>query len=302
LIKEHPDKLTTAIVRAGLEIKVPDMEGDEGEVQLKTYKYYKAHYFDNVDFANPGLLRSPLLFNRVESYLERLTPRHPDSIAIALTIVLDEMKPSYETFKYYLIHYLNEYAQSKIVGMDAVYVRLVDEYYRTGDADWTDPEQLKKILSNAQSIKPTLIGKTAPDIAFENRAGEQMNLHEMSADYTVLYIWQPDCGHCKKQTPKLIKFYEDYKESGVEVVAVCMKFTDEVPKCWEYIDSRPGMELFYNLVDPYNRSKYPTLYYVKSTPQLFVLDKDKKILTKRIGVEQLPEVMDALMKKSSDTD
>ena len=58
--------------------------------------------------------------------------------------MLEGMKPAPETFKYYLVHFLNEYAKSKVVGYDAMYVHLVDKYYSTGLAPWTDEEQLEK--------------------------------------------------------------------------------------------------------------------------------------------------------------
>jgi hypothetical protein len=52
-----------------------------------------------------------------------------------------------------------------------------------------------------------------------------------------------------------------------------------------------------NLVDPLLRSKYKTLYDVQSTPQIFILNREHKILMKRIGAEQLVgNVMDEVMK------
>jgi methyl coenzyme M reductase alpha subunit len=64
----------------------------------------------------------------------------------------------------------------------------------------------------------------------------------------------------------------------------------EVDSCWSTIKERE-MDVFFNTVDPYHRSRYKTVYDIKSTPQIYVLDHDKKILSKRIGAEQLPEVL-----------
>ena len=46
--------------------------------------------------------------------------------------------------------------------MDAVYVYLVENYYATGQAAWTEEEQLKKIIDNATTLQPLLVGKIAP--------------------------------------------------------------------------------------------------------------------------------------------
>lgn len=51
------------------------------------------------------------------------------------------------------------------------------------------------------------------------------------------------------------------------------------------------MEHFVNVYDPVLMSNFKIIYNIKSTPQFFILDKDKKILSKGIGAEQLDEVM-----------
>jgi len=55
------------------------------------------------------------------------------------------------------------------------------------------------------------------------------------------------------------------------------------------------MDVFFNTVDPYHRSRYKTVYDIRSTPQIYVLDTGKTILSKRIGAEQLPEVIDHIL-------
>ena len=45
--------------------------------------------------------------------------------------------------------------------MDAVYVHIVKNYYAKGLAPWTEEDQLKKIVKNAEKLEPLLIGKTA---------------------------------------------------------------------------------------------------------------------------------------------
>ncbi len=230
LINNNESSLAAAFVKSFLESPMPEFTGDDQSVQMQRYRYYKAHYFDNIDLADSRLVRSPFLFQRVDYYLNKLTPQHPDSIIVSIDYLLGKMTPAEDTYKYYLVHFLNTYAGSKIVGMDAVYVHLAEKYYATGKAPWTDEEQLKKIVDNGKALKPLLIGKIAPDvkmmeidiegtIAAENEENEykrwkskrDITLHETATPYTVLFIWDPDCGHCKKSMPKMIEFYENYR-------------------------------------------------------------------------------------------
>lgn len=307
LVKKHPNTLTAALVKANMPLDEPatlKKKDPSQEDQLARWRWNQQHYFDNINLADERMVRTPFLFQKVNDYVDKMVVQHPDTISIAIDRVLNLMKPAPETFKYYLVHFLNKFAASKIVGMDAVYVHIVDNYYAKGLAPWTEEAQLEKIVDNAEKLKPILIGKTAPDIALEKKDKQRFNLHDVESPYTVLFIWDPDCGHCKKSMPDVKKFYEEYKDKGIEIFAVCNKNAkrdddgnitlEEVEKCWEYIDENEIGD-WINLVDPYNRSRYKSKYFIQSTPQIFVLDKDKKIISKRIAAEQLGEVMDQII-------
>lgn len=295
LIRQYPNTLTSLIVIANLPTELPTFEEqDEKELQMKRWLYSKEHYFDNLNLDNPCMLRTPFLFQKVDQYVQKMVIQHPDTISKAIDEVLEKMKPAEETFKFYLIHFLGFYARSNIVGMDAVYVHLVDRYYATGQAPWTEEEQLNKIIDNAKALKPLLIGKIAPDIQLQTRDGQAVRLHEVDAEYTVLYFWRYDCGHCKKTTPEIKEFYEKFKDKGIKVVAICAKFSDELPDCWKYVEENEIGD-WMHLVDPYHRSRFMTIYNIKTTPQIYILDRNKEILSKRLGGDQLEEVIDKII-------
>jgi thiol-disulfide isomerase/thioredoxin len=247
---------------------------------------------------DPRLARTPVLQQKIDYYINKLTPQIPDSINASIDIILGHFDPSSEVFKMYVVYFLNQYARSKIVGMDAVYVYLVDKYYANGLATWTDSVQLNKILKNAETLKPLLIGKIAPDLLMLDRQNQPIRLHNVEAPYTVLFFWAPDCGHCKKAIPDVVKFYQEYQSRGVAIFSVCTSLQDKVKDCWEAVDER-DMGEWVNVVDPYLRSRFKQIYDIRTTPQIYILDKDKKIIMKKIGADQLSEVMDRLMENGS---
>ncbi|MBI5914054.1 MAG: TlpA family protein disulfide reductase, partial [Bacteroidetes bacterium] len=245
----------------------------------------------------------------VVHYVDKMTVQHPDSLNIAIDYVLEKMRPAEETFKFYLIHFLNQFAKSTIVGMDGVYVHIAQKYYKSGLAPWTEEDQLKKIVENADRLEPLLIGKVAPNIEMQTQEGTKIWLHDFQSPLTVLFFWDPECGHCKKSMPEMVKFAKDFKDRGVAVFAICTKLATrddqgnlslkEIDSCWSTIQERE-MDVFFNAVDPYHRSRYKTLYDIKTTPQIYVLDTDKTILSKRLGADQLPEVVDHILKVKQD--
>lgn len=296
LRESHPESFTAMILDVNEEIHIPEFEGDEQEVAMKRFLYFRDKYYKKMHLKDARMFRTPYLYERVNYYVDKLTMRAPDSLIVSVDQILGDLDHdnTREGFRYYLVHLLNKYAKSKIIGQDAIYVHIVDNYYAKGKAPWTDAEQLSKIKKNARSLRPILVGKTAPNLTLQDREGNDVAIHDIDAEYTILYFWNPDCGHCKKSTPKLIEFQKANKDKGVQVVTVCGKLGKEYAKCWEYIDENKDMDVLLNLGDATHKSRYKMVYYVKNTPKLFLLDKDKKILSKGFGAEQLPELMKVL--------
>lgn len=297
IILKNPKSLTSILIGANMETPFPEFTGTEDEIQLKQYEFYKKHYFDHIDLSDPRIAQTPFLQDRIDYYLEKLTYQLPDSLIESIDYLLQEMEGNEKAYQYYLVQFLNEYAKSKIVGMDAVYVHLVDNYYAKGKAPWVEEEQLDKIVKNANTLRPILIGKTAPNLTLFKQDETRIQIHDMKADYTVLFFWAPDCGHCKKAMPNMVDFYNTYKDKGVDIFGVCTATGDKEKTCWEQ-EKALGIDIWLNTSDKYLRSRYKQVYDVQTTPQIFVLDKNKKIVFKKIGAEQLPGVLDFLIQQS----
>ncbi len=297
MVAENKGTMTAMMIDAFMERTIPEFSDlDTKDRQIAQYRYFMDHYFDGIDFSEEGVIRTSYFFQKVQDYVIKHTVQIPDSINKAVDHVMEKMKGNEDAYKYFLVHFVNHFAKSNIIGMDAVYVHIVDKYYANGEAPWVDEEQLGKMLKNADALRPILIGCIAPDIKMERQDGSKVSLHDIKSPYTVLIFWAPDCGHCQKTMPKVIDFYNNYKNQGVEIFSVCTKLTDKVPDCWKMVEEK-GMGIFLNVVDPYHQSKFSTLYDVRSTPQIFILDDKKEILLKRIATEQLEEVMGELLER-----
>jgi thiol-disulfide isomerase/thioredoxin len=299
IIDKYEASISGLIVLNSREPDIPEFEGSEEEIRIKRYQYYKDHYFDHLDLRDERLMRTPFFYSKVDQYVTQVSPQIPDSIMVALDRVLLPMHESNpDAFRFFLSHFLNKYAKSKIVGLDAVYVHLAQNYYGQGLADWVGEETLSKILDEAQKKSTVLIGNAAPDISLLRLpSNEKLQLYDIESPYTVLYFWDPDCGHCKKQTPDVISFYKEYKDKGVEVVAICTKLNkDAEQECLKSIEEKEDMEILTNAYDPFLRSRYKQKYDIRSTPRIYILDREKKIIMKGISGNKLPEVMDHVMK------
>lgn len=293
LFKEYPASLTAAFIKASSPIDYTDYKGTTDEEGLH---FTKEHYFDKLDINDDRLLRTPFLVQKIDYFVEKLQYQTPQYIIPAIDKVLSMMDPKGENFKFFTVHFLNKYAKSKIVGMDEVYVHMAKKYYGSGLASWVEPDQLEKILNNANKIEPILIGRIAPELALKTRDGLATKLHAINSEYTVLYFWRPDCENCKKTAPILQEFYENYKDNGVKIAAICTKDKPEVDGCWAYVDENNYND-WVHLADPDRNSGMLSIYNIRATPTIYLLNRDKKIISKGISASQLAEVLDFHLNK-----
>ncbi|MEM9985089.1 MAG: thioredoxin-like domain-containing protein, partial [Bacteroidota bacterium] len=295
LVEDHPDMLYSKVIMAMKEPEIPEApKGADGKPldSLFAFNYYRAHFFDNLDFTDNRMLRTPVYHNKVMQYLDKLTYRHPDSLAKSMDYIVEETRGDSTMFQYTVVAFLNKYAKSKVMGFDALYVHMVENYYLTGDAWWVDEETLSKMEERALAISPTLIGRKAPNFLVRDVAGNTQSPWGIEADYTVLYFWDYDCSHCKKVTPVLadaLGLYVDYP-----VKALTLNINGDRQEWIEKLGSY-GLSDLPNGIhthDAARSSGFDAMYDVRSTPRILLLDKDKKIMAKQITVAQLQEILD----------
>jgi peroxiredoxin len=296
LLKKHPETFTARLIHIMDRPEVPEAPKDANGVPLDSlfaYKYYRNHFFDQIDFASSDILRTPVFHGRLMEYFDKLIAQHPDSIAKAADVILTKAAQDKDVFRYVLVKLTHKYETSKIMGMDAVFVHLAENYYLKGKADWADEELLGKFRERVKELKPTLIGKKAPGMILMDTLFSQVSLYNIPAKYTVLYFYDPDCGHCKKKTPMLKDIYFKLKPKGVEVAAICT--VTDIKKWKKYVKDNELEWL--NLADPYYKSNFREQYSIKSTPVILILNEKKEIIARRIDVEDIEPFLEHYSKR-----
>jgi peroxiredoxin len=289
LLKKYPQTFAAKFINSTIQIDIPDGAKDEKGNDLDpnyAYHYYKRHFFDNVDFSDKKMLRTPNFHGKVEEYMEKLTIKHPDSINASLDVIISRSRANKEVFRYCVQNLTHKYETSNIMGMDAVFVDMAEKYYLSGDAFWADEETISKIKDRVGRLKPNLLGSPAPRLLLMDTLMRPVNALNIKADYMVLYFYDPDCGHCKKKTPQLRDLYHSkLKDLGVVVVAADIK--KETDKWKKYIKVQKLN--WVNLADPNMQSNFRYEYNIETTPLLYILDDKKNIIAKKLDVDQVEE-------------
>jgi thiol-disulfide isomerase/thioredoxin len=260
--------------------------------RLLSYIHYKDHFFDNVDLSQPGLIRSPILGGRLEQFFRQVVIQMPDSIIMEADRLLEKSAVNDDVYQYVAVWIMNRYASSEIMGHDAVVVHLADKVYLAGKAPWATKEYLAELEKRVSRLRSNLIGQKAPELLMNSFAGHYVSLYDVEADYTILYFWEPDCGHCKVATPLLRDYYKINRNKGIEIFAVCTHHDREK---WEKYIVDNGLS-WINGWDPERMSRFDHFYNVDSTPLIYILDRDKKIIAKRLAAEDVSSFIEAYRK------
>ncbi|MCD6332704.1 MAG: DUF5106 domain-containing protein [Bacteroidales bacterium] len=252
--------------------------------QNEKYLYYRHHFFDNIDFADQRLLRTPLIRNKLNQYCAKVALPDPDSVINDLKKIIKQSEQNPDVYQYTVQFLFNYYAEPKIMGMDAVYVYLAEHYYLKGKTPWITSENLQTIIQRVNELKPLLIGQPAPELpGLINNRGESVRLDQFKGQLLILYFWEPDCGFCKEATPKLRSYYDELKQDGVEVLAVN---TREDTLSWDSFIRDHHL----NWINVYSPKKVIPLlenYQAWSTPTIYILNKQQKIIAKNLTVDQI---------------
>lgn len=299
LLEKHGDDVLGEFVRATIPISLPEYQPDpkvknqDSAHWMWSYAYNSAHYLDNINLASSSLLRSPLVLPKVNHFLDKMILQIPDTLNKYCDLILERSRLNTETFRYWTSYLLNKYQSSEIIGMDAVFVHIAEKYYLAGRTPWVDDEFLSKLKDRVAHIKPNLLWAVAPNFKVETLNAQTFELAKDKAEATVLVFWEPSCSHCKVAIPKIDSIARKYDPKRIHVIGFMT--TGDGPEWQKYVYEHK-LQWWIHVWDPYRKTGFHDNYDIYSTPVIYVLDKDHKIVIKRIGVESLQPILDDLLK------
>lgn len=307
LVKKHEGKLVSKLLKMSVEVEIPDGMNDtlKGE-------YLREHFWDNTDLSDARLARSPVFGNKVDFYFQKMMHQIPDTIFRHACVMVDQIPDSTDMMKFVLNYVHVNYETSNIMGMDAVYVKMSLKYYcppNENKAWWYPEENLNDRCEKAKAWENLIVGATAPNLRLADTTEKNwVDIHKIPNEYKVMIFWDPDCGHCKKELPKLKKLYKELKDKKLDVEFIgigttlendkWVKFIREKDLNWINLSDFPdanknaGKYVYEMRVTDYQSLNFRKTYDIFSTPQIYLLDKDNVIIGKRLDANNLARILE----------
>jgi thiol-disulfide isomerase/thioredoxin len=289
------------------------------------YYYYKSHFFDGINFKDERIIRTPFFDDRVKKYFDQVILNHPDTVIKEIDKVLAKCEQDNLVYNLLLGYFTYKYEQSKIMGFDKVFVHIADNYIINGRAKKVYSEEttqkikervdiMRNLLLEAKVAElymiDTIHGKEVRKMGFDTATSSKSitdlyyknvdkltpkfkTLYQVNAKYTVLVFWAVDCGHCQTEIPKLHEDLEKLK-GKIDFKVFAVQTKDELFDTWKKFIIEKKLNDFIHVFDPVHINNLKERFDIYSTPVIYILDKDKKIKAKRLGAEQVVDMLKTL--------
>lgn len=306
LIKKNPESFLSLFLRLMSEPEVPDnpLKKDQpGYDSLYAYHYMKQHYWDGLNFWDGRLTRTPavLFEDRVDKYYKTMVYYHPDSVIKEIDHMMSYASASEDMTKTLLLKFVNRYIRQQYMWEDAVFVHLYEKYFANTTHNWLNEQGRKTITDRAYSLMANIMGKPAENMILPDKNGKKTELYQVKGPYTMVIFYDPLCGHCKEVIPKIDSAYKaSLRADGLQIYAVA-KEAEGTKKDWlAFIEKnvlQGWQNVFYSKDEEKTRTNngipgYSQLYDVQSFPTIYLLDKDKRIIAKKLAWEQMINILE----------
>ena len=286
----YPESLYASFKIAGQNPEVRrDLVQEDGSPDSRKQAYhFRNEFWDSVDFSDERLMNTPVIINMTRRYMDELVPQNADSITKYASLLVDQTLDHPTYFQFFANWITNNFDAKNTTIMDpqAVFVHMIQNYFTYDRAFWSDSANIYGLQQRAKEMEQSLVGLPAPDVRANGPDGNPYSIYEIDADYIIVYMYNPTCEHCIKETPLLVEWYREWKPKGAEVFAIVL---DTDHKEWTDYIRKNNMD-WINVFDPTNRAIYGK-YYVDITPEIYVINPDRKIIGKNLKTFQIETII-----------
>lgn len=218
------------------------------------------NFWDGIEHFDGPTDDNPLFAAQIDYYFDNMVSPLPDSITLEINRLIVRTENNTDLRDFILWHLLERYHHPEYMSQDQVFVFLYDEYFSKLEIKNLNATNLALIQEKAERLRKLALFRPAPAIHIEG-----IDLQAIKSEYTVLFFYDHDCEVCRQEMQDLDSVTERHPE--ITVFAIDMN-TEDI-----------SFNVLYDLYD------------IETTPLLYVLDRDKRIIAKKIQARQIPLIL-----------
>lgn len=185
----------------------------------------------------------------------------------------------------YGVNYLNK--EDDFPFLDSLAVRLKQ--------DMPNSKFVKDFVQGVESMRGTMLGEVAPDIALPNPQGEVKKLSDLRGKIVMIDFWAAWCGPCRRENPNVVKLYDKYRNQGFEIYGVSL---DRSKEDWVKAIEKDGLTWTQVSDLSYFNSEAAKTYGINAIPATVLLDKEGKIIARNLRGQALEDKLAEIFAQS----
>lgn len=249
--------------------------------------------FRNINSSDPKLYTSGSIYDLIERQFWSIQKSGLDEVSkfkelvASVDIILDSVKKNekyYNDLAKYLFQYFEKYS-----------LFTASEYIALKALNQKEVNLNSALVNKLESYRKMRVGNMAPNFeligdVFKNGVAinNTIRLADINAKYKLIIFGGSWCSQCRSEMIQLLPRYNNWKSKGLEVVFISLD-TDK-----KEFENFTAPFPFYSACD---YKKWDTQaakdYYVSSSPTIFLLDSDNKIILRPPTVASLDGWLDS---------
>jgi peroxiredoxin len=135
------------------------------------------------------------------------------------------------------------------------------------------------VIATVFAYQFTTKSNRAPDVTLVQLNGERIALSSLRGQVVMVNFWATSCTTCVKEMPEMVSTYEQYRDRGLDFIAVAMQY-DPPSYVMNFAQTR---QLPFRVAMDADASAAKAFGSVQLTPTTFVIDKQGKIIKQYVG-------------------
>lgn len=245
------------------------------------------HYFDNVDWKNLQLYKTPELDYKLSFYLDNIADTAATGKMDFINRVYERVKNapgarkelSFLLFNEFLNNLREDYLQTYVTWALA-------QPFITND--------IPVLAAKMQIVSKILPGSPAMDVSGMDPNGKTQNLFSALKEnkVTMLLFWESDCSHCRKAMPEFIRLYNTYHKKGFEIFAASMDVDSNKWKQFIRANDLKWINISFEPSSPAHAH-----YFIQYTPTMVLIDSKGIIFRRFLDVGDLDGAIKQALEK-----
>ena len=243
-----------------------------------------AHFWDGIENFDGPTDENPILASQLDFYFDKLVAPLPDSITLEINRLIERAESNTDLRDFILWHLLERYRHPEYMSQDQVFVWLYDQYLSQLEIKDLNERNLALIQDKAERLRRLALFSPAPNF----RLNDSFDLQSVESEYTILFFYDHDCDLCHQEMRDL----DSVCAAHPELTTIAFDLNPESSVGFE-IRPKGNGDLKSPIQDRRiaNPSELIRLYDIETTPLIYILDKDKRIIAKKLRAKQIPMVL-----------